>query len=484
MNEQQERLSTGVPGLDMTLGGGLLPGAMVFLVGAPGSGKTITAQQMAFHHARAGNTVLYFTALSEPHTKLIAHMKGFDFFDRELLGNRLQLLNLEQALRQGAEESADAVVQMARAERATLVVLDGFRGVVDFVGSPIRVREFLYQFGAKLAIIGATSVLTFEAEPHEVGLHAEMTTADVVLGMRYAPYRVSHLRRLEVIKARGSKVMPGLHSLTIDSDGIQCFPQAEMLPVKPPTPVSEERAGFGLPGLDAMLDGGPTLGSSTLVAGSLGAGKTLLALTWLLEGAQKGESGLLMGFHESAEQLTAKARQMGLDLAGAVADGRIALWTQPPVGLDPNILAAGLRSQIAAGGVRRLVIDTERELERALEPDCGDDYLAALLAYLNGEGVTALFTKEVPTFVGGELDFSDTPTAVLARNLVLLRRLETNEGLRSAIAVLKMRFSSFDPTPHEYTIGRSGFVVGEPLSASESAAFDSAGTGRRTEGAG
>lgn len=467
MTRDIARLSTGIPGLDQALGGGLLPGAMAFILGAPGSGKTITALQMAFHVAAGGGTVLYFTALSEPHIKLIAHVREFAYFDEQLLGTRLQLLNLEQALRQGAEETADAVVQAARAERAALVVLDGFRGVVDFVGSAIRVREFLYQLGAKLAIVGATSVLTFEAEPRDVELQSETAVADVLIGMQYRPYRVAHRRQLEVIKARGSNILAGVHSVAITAQGITCYPQAEMLPVKAPSGILNERAAFGVASLDAMLHGGLTAGSSTVLAGDVGAGKTVLALAWLLAGAARGEPGLMMGFQESGAQLIDKARLLGLDLAGAVDAGKITLWTQPPVALDPNRIAAGLRERIAATGVRRLVVDAEIDLERALEPDRIGDYFAALIAYLNGEQVTSLFIKEIPTVLGGPVDFSETPSAVLAENVILLNGYESGGALRHAVTVLKMRFSGFDATPHAFRVDAAGGVVGEALTNSD-----------------
>lgn len=474
MNERPPRLSTGISGLDQALGGGLLPGAMVFLVGAPGSGKTITAQQIAFHSAARGGTALYFTALSEPHTKLISHIRDFAFYDERLLGSRLQFLNLEQALRQGAEETADAVVQMARSERATLVVLDGFRGVVDFVGSPIRVREFLYQLGAKLAIVGATSLLTFEAEPRDVALHPEMTAADVVIGMSYRPYRVGHRRQIEVIKARGSAIMPGLHSMSITARGVACFPQAEMLPIRAATGISPARAEFGLSQLDTLLRGGLTAGTSTVLAGSVGAGKTLLALHWLLAGTARGEPGLLMGFQESATQLVDKAALTGLDLRGAVDAGRIVLWTQTPVALDPNQVAAGLRERIAAHGVQRLVIDAEIDLELALEPGRVADYFAALNAYLNGEQVTTLFVKEIPRLSVGQVDFSDTPLTVLAENVIVLDVDGGGDPPRHTVTVIKMRFSGFDATPHAFRVGADGFNLGEALANGDGAPDDAA----------
>lgn len=463
MSDRSQRVSTGIPGLDQVLGGGLLPGALVFIVGAPGTGKTLMAQQISFHTAAAGRSALYFTALSEPHNKLLMHIRNFTFFDASVFGDRLQILNLEQLLKQGAEETANAVVQMAREQRAALVVIDGFRGLLSFVDDPVALRQLLYQLSAQLAVLGTTCIVALEAEPHDPALSAELTVADSIIALYHRGYRVTHRRLLEVVKARGSDPMPGFHSFVISTAGLVCYPQAELLPVKPAPGIPHERAAFGVAELDAMLDGGLTVGTSTILAGAPGAGKTTAALTWLLEGAAHGEPGLLMGFRESEQQLTGKAALVGLDLAGAMAAGSMALWTQTPVALDPNQLAAELRARLDGDGVRRLVIDSERELERCMEPERVDEYLTALIAYLRGERVTALFTREIPIGLQAELDFTDTPSAVLAENVLLLGRYAANGSLQRAVTVLKMRFSSFDPTPHEYELSNAGLALREAV---------------------
>src|SRR5579872_3855888 len=120
-------LETGVPQLDEIMGGGLLGGSLVLVIGAPGTGKTILAQQIAFHHARQGNVALYLTGFSETHDKLLRHSRALNFFDPALLGTQIQFASLLDLLRAGAEETEEAIVATARAQRASLVVIDGFK---------------------------------------------------------------------------------------------------------------------------------------------------------------------------------------------------------------------------------------------------------------------------------------------------------------------------------------------------------------------
>ena len=172
-----------------------------------------------------------------------------------------------------------------------------------------------------------------------------------------------------MLKARGSVPLAGSHSLYIADEGITIYPQAEALPVRPVAGLSRRRAAFGLPALDALLHGGPIAGGSLVVAGAPGTGKTLLALDWLLAGAAAGERGLLLGFHESAEQLLDRADSFGLPLRRQVEAGRIELVTRTPVALDGNLIAGDLRARVVAGGVQRMAVDSARELERALPPN-------------------------------------------------------------------------------------------------------------------
>jgi circadian clock protein KaiC len=339
------------------------------------------------------------------------------------------------------------------------VVIDGFRGVLDFLNSPARAREFLYQLSAQLGVVGCTCIVTLDAEPYDRDGQKELLAADVIIGLWHEPNRIAAQRHLEVLKARGTVPIDGHHSLVFSPTGMECFTQVEQLPVRPSGGVPSERAAFGLPRLDRALSGGLVAGTSTMLAGSMSAGKTLFSLAWLLEGAKNGERGLFIGFQESARQLVDKASRVGMDLDTPRRAGTIDLWTQWPLGLDVNVLAAGLRAR--AAGVRRLVIDSALELEALVEGERVSPLLVAIIGYLRGEGVTAIFTREIATAVGPELDFSATDASVLAENVVLLRRFATGGDMRRAVTVLKMRFSGFDTGLYEFSIGERGIDISE-----------------------
>ena len=450
-------LETGVPHLDATLGGGFLRGAAAMVIGAPGTGKTILAQQIAFHEAEGGATVLFLTGYSETHDKLLAHNRRFSFFAPERIGTQIQFGSLPDLFRQGAAEAEDAIVATTRRQRAALVVLDGFGGMRRLLAGAAEeypaVAHFVYSLGAKLALLGATLLVVVEGEPEERDRYPELTVCDVILALRRERRGSRDRRLLQVVKVRGAAPLEGVHLFTIDDSGIVVYPRLEtVVPAAEPA-WTEGRAGFGLASVDALLGGGLTAGTASLIAGSPGTGKTLLGLCFAAEGARLDEPGLVVSFMESAGQLREKARAFGLDLAAAEASGRVRLLALPGYDLEADRIAALLREDVERRGVRRLVIDSAAELERSLATEARtSEFLAALVRYLRGRQVTSYVTLDVSTIVGTELEFTGTPLSVLAENLLLLRYAEYRGELRRLISVLKMRFSDHDRSIREYTI--------------------------------
>ena len=219
-----------------------------------------------------------------------------------------------------------------------------------------------------------------------------------------------------------------------------------------------ERATFDLPELDGLLGGGLTRASATLVVGSTGTGKTLLALHFALAGARAGEPTLFLGFHETLDQLRLKADpfDLGRPLRAAVAAGGLTVMRRPPVELNADILANDLLAALDRTRARRLVVDSIGDLERAVTE--GSDgrrvanYLAALVEALQARGVTTVFTKESGAATGAELNLSSDPIAVAAANVVWLRQMHHRERLKRVLSVAKMRFSAHDDTLRPFTI--------------------------------
>ena len=460
---------TGVPGLDTVLGGGLPVGDLLFVVGAPGSGKTILALQIGFLRARAGAKVLLLTTFSESHDKLVAHLSNFSFFDPLAIGQQLQFLSILPMIEEGGEETVRTVVRAVRQQGIDLVIIDGFRGIRDAFPSDFSTRQFLQLIGTQLAYLGATLIITVETDVDNSLLYAELTTADSIIALQRNLLGRQHRRILEVRKLRGQAPLPGLHRYHIGPNGVTVFPRIESLEIPALPPPEPGRAAFGLPRLDTMLMGGLTTATTTLLCGSPGTGKTLLGLHYLLAGIAAGEEGLLVTVHESEAQLADKARAFGLDLEDAFASGRLRLIRRVPVELDVDELADAIRRDLLDRPVRRMVFDGVSPLQYALDrEDRSQDYLAAIVELLRARQVTGLFLLDVAQLLSSALDFSNMPFFVLSANTLLLRHVEYRSRLHRIISVVKTRFSEHDHTLREYVIGPEGIKIGEPLADVES----------------
>ena len=471
--------ATGVPNLDAILGGGLPRGSLAIVVGPPGSGKTTLASQIVFAAARAGPTTI-LTALSEPTSKLVAHLRTFRFFDEALLGDPVQVISLEQFLPKGLATTGEELLALVHRAGAGVVVIDGFRSIRGTDADPQRGRQFLYDMGSALSVRGTSTLATSEADPRDPAFFPELTTADVLIGMHYRLVGVRQLRAIEAVKVRGGAPLPGLHGLSLSAEGVDIYPRLESRvaasarhgdagtagqgvgDVAPSMigGLGELPAAFGVPGLDAALDGGLVRVTLTLVAGSLGTGKTTIVLAFALAGIAAGEPVLLLGFRETPAQLRLKARLFGAESAlerALAPGGGLEMLYLPPVELDPDIVADRLLAALDRTGARRLIIDSMAELERAVsrsgDPGRADEYLAALAVVLRRPGVTSLLTRETPLALAQTLDTAADPVGMIADNVLLLQNISADGRLRRVLSVLKTRFAEHDEALHEPVIG-------------------------------
>jgi len=456
-------LETAIPSLDMVLGGGIPRQYLLTLVGVPGTGKTVLAQQIALNVAKSGGKVFFATTLSEPHAKLLAYMRGFAFFDASLMGEQVVLVNLYSLLKQGVNEATLTLTKTIKDESATLLIIDSLRGMRDMGFSDEEVSTFLYELSGTLSMLNCTLIALVDYAVEEAIGFPELAIADGIIALHNERQGVHHRRYLEILKMRGMSYLKGLHSMKIGPEGVSVFPWPELSFEGARGGPGGERVALGVAPLDEMMHGGPLEGSATVLLGPPGVGKTLLSLYFVAEGVRRGEPSLLMSFQESPEELRARACSLGLPLDEALASGRLEIMSLRPVDVDPDELAWRLKGKIEDMGIRRLALDGTAPVEwPLLAMDRLEEYFAALIGYLKGRGVTSCLTREVPVLFDSSAEPDDLGHFAQADNLVLLRRTEAEGKFRYTIAVLKMRGSQHDRSIKQYAFSDGQFKLVPP----------------------
>jgi circadian clock protein KaiC len=263
---------------------------------------------------------------------MLAHLAGFSFLDPTHIGSRIHYLGLLSSLEDGG---LDGVLDAVRGLGATLLVIDGTRLLEDLAPSSLDFRRFTAQLQAQSAMHGCTTILLTNRHPEQTDDIA--THLDGALHLLQEPIASRERRVLRVVKLRGVGHLTGRHEFAITADGIVVSPRLEALPEARAllTTLAPRRLSTGVPGLDAMLDGGLLTGASTLLVGNPGAGKTLTGMHFIVAGAELGEPGLIAGFHESPQRLVATAVGVGLDLGRYVDEGLVRILWQLPTELSP-----------------------------------------------------------------------------------------------------------------------------------------------------
>ena len=355
-----ERLSTGSAALDAILGGGIPAGSVTVVAGEPGSGKTVFTLQALFHHARQGRKCLYFTTLSEPALKVIRYMQLFSFFDSRLIEDRIIFADLGSTLRSGGVEQALAqMIQRVEGEEPDLVAVDSFKAIHDLLPSDGHGRIFVYDLAVSMAAWGATTLLVGEYAPEDIGVAPEFAIADGIVRLSTERQELTTARQLEVLKLRGANYVTGRHFFEMGADGLTFYPRVRgpEMTVEPPVDLAD-RVTTGVSGLDALLLGGLPRASATMVEGGTGTGKTLLGLHFLLEGARRGEPGILFTLEETPAQIRAIANNFGWKLAPLEAQGRLLISYTSPVELFTDRFLDVARRQIERVGARHAVLDS------------------------------------------------------------------------------------------------------------------------------
>ncbi len=453
------RLKTGNGELDLILGGGFPEHAIHVVMGAPGTGKTMLAEQLSFANAGGDRPVLYVATFSEPLQKLVGFLQEYGFVAPAKIGSEVVYEYIGEELLSSPEKAPERVQELLQLHRPKVVVIDSFKALADLMPDRRAWRRTLDGIAGILSAYDTTAFWVGEYTGEMMADLPEFAVADGIVDLTREERGSRDERFLRVLKLRGSGFLPGRHPIRLGAKGIEAFRRL-VTPAAPPdySPVVE-RLKSGIAGLDRMIATGWLRGTATLVVGPSGAGKTSLGLHFLRAGVEQGEPGLLASFQESPTQLGRLMKSLGWDPATTLGPGRLEHLYCSPVELQIDAVAAELARRVDEGGVRRVVIDAVSDLEKsAADVNRYRDFLYALTQRFAVRGVTSMLLVEAATPSPAH-EISIDGVSNMSDNILLLEML-LGDDLERTIRVLKSRGSEHDGRRRSLHITRSGISVG------------------------
>jgi len=464
------KASTGVDGLDLILEGGLARDRLHLVEGNPGTGKTTMALQFLLAGARAGEPGIYISlAETEQELREGARSHGWT------IDGRLEIFELvppesvldpdqHQSLLYSSDlelgETVRRIFDAIERIKPKRVVIDSLSEIRLLAQSSLRYRRQILALKHYFARHASTVIMLDDLTAETLDRAVHSIAHSVIHLDQLAPIYGGERRRLRVSKCRGQSFRNGYHDFTIVHDGVTVFPRLI---------AAEQRKGFtgqplpsGIRELDALLGGGVTSGSSTLVMGPAGTGKSLLVLQHIRAAVARGERAALFVFDEELGLLFERSRQLGIDLAAMQNSGNLRVQQMDATELSPGEFAHQVTTYVEREKVRTVAIDSLNGYQAAMpEEQFLILHLHELLQYLNRLGAATFLTIAQHGMVGEMRQTIDL--TYLADTVILLRYFEAMGRVRRAISVIKKRMGSHEDTIRELRIGNGGMVVGPPL---------------------
>ncbi|MGE5159588.1 MAG: ATPase domain-containing protein [Gemmatimonas sp.] len=464
------RAQTGIPGLDDILGGGLARNRLHLLEGTPGTGKTTIALQFLLAGARAGESGLYVSlAETEEELREGAASHGWRIDEQikicELVPpesvldpSQHQSLLYSSDLELG--ETVERIFEAIEKYKPQRIIIDSLSEIRLLAQSSLRYRRQILALKHYFARNKST-VITLDDLTTESTDRAVHSIAHSVIHLdQLSPNYGAERRRLRVAKCRGQSFRGGYHDFIIAHGGVQVFPRLV---------AAEHRHGYagsvvksGVAELDALLGGGITAGSSTLVIGPAGTGKSLLSLQFLASSVRRGERAALFVFDEELGLLSSRAKSLGIDIDAMRKEGKLVVQQMDAAELSPGEFSHRVRACVDQDDIRTVAIDSLNGYQAAMpEEQFLILHLHELLQYLNRRGAATFLTVAQHGMMGDMKQPLDV--TYLADTVVMLRYFEATGRVRRAISVIKKRTGSHEDTIRELQISGKGISVGEPL---------------------
>jgi circadian clock protein KaiC len=462
--------STGIEGLDVILKGGLPRSHTYLLQGDPGAGKTTLSLQFLLEGARQGEKSLYVT-LAETRRELeaVARSHGWNLDDIEI---HEQLVR-EDALRDSGDttifhpsevelgQTIGSILDAVERAKPQRLVIDSLSEIRLLSQSAHLYRKQILALKQYFANRGVTVLFIDDRTGEENDLQLRSVPHGVIVLERRAPLYGAPRRRVEVVKLRGVEFSGGFHDFVIRHGGVTVFPR--LIAAQHAGDFDGGIARSGIDELDDLLGGGLDYGTSTLLLGPAGVGKSSLAVQCAVAAAGRGEKAALFIFDESRRTLMTRADGLGLQLTGHVAAGRISIQQVDPAELAPGEFASLVRDAVDKDGAKILIVDSLNGYLHAMpEERFLTLHLHELLSFLSERGVATILVMAQHGLIGSNM-VSAVDVSYLADCVLLLRYYELDGELHKVVSVMKKRSGNHERAIRELSMSNAGIAVGEPL---------------------